>query len=90
MRERNAVLDEACAAIGRDPGEIVRSFYGWASNMQQQGMPDPWESVDAFEDVVGRYREAGVNEFVLDQPRPEQLPMLERVAADVLPRLRAG
>ena len=88
MRERSRILDEHCAAIGRDPREIRRSLYGWASHMASQGLPDPWESVDAFEDVVGRYREAGVDEFVIDQPRPEQLPLLERIATDVIPRLR--
>ncbi len=88
IRERNRILDEHCAAIGRDPREIRRSFYGWASQMASQGLPDPWESVAAFEDVVGRYREVGVDEFIIDQPRPEQFPVLERVAAEVVPRLR--
>jgi hypothetical protein len=88
MRERNAILDEHCAAIGRDPGTIRRSLYGWASQMAAQGLPDPWESVEAFEDVVGRYREAGIGEFIFDQPPPEQFPVLERVATEVLPRLR--
>jgi alkanesulfonate monooxygenase SsuD/methylene tetrahydromethanopterin reductase-like flavin-dependent oxidoreductase (luciferase family) len=86
MRERNAILDEHCAAIGRDPQTIVRSLYGWAAMMPA----DPWASVDAFEDMVGRYSEAGVNEFLIDQPRDEQFSMLERVAADLLPRLRAA
>jgi F420-dependent oxidoreductase-like protein len=88
LRERNGILDDHCAAIGRDPHEIRRSFYGWASQMAEQGLPDPWESVGAFEDVVGRYREAGMDEFVIDQPRPEQFAVLERVAGDVVPRLR--
>jgi F420-dependent oxidoreductase-like protein len=84
MRTRNAILDEHCAAIGRDPQAIVRSLYGWASMMPS----DPWESVEAFQDMVGRYAEAGVNEFLIDQPRPEQQAILERVAAEVLPALR--
>ena len=88
IRERNAILDEHCAAIGRDPSEITRSFYGWASNMTEQGLPDPWESTGAFEDVIGRYAEAGINEFVMDQPPPEQFGVLEQVASDVLPKLR--
>jgi F420-dependent oxidoreductase-like protein len=88
IRERNAILDERCAAVGRAPAEIRRSFYGWASNMSAQGLPDPWESTDAFEEVVGLYREAGIDEFLLDQPRPEQQAVLERVAAEVIPRLR--
>jgi F420-dependent oxidoreductase-like protein len=90
MRERNQILDEHCAAIGRDPRTIWRSFYGWASKMAEQGLPDPWASVAAFEDVVDQYRSAGVNEFIIDQPRPEQRSVLERVAADVIPRLRQG
>ena len=88
IRERNQILDEHCAAIGRDPREITRSFYGWASNMTEQGLPDPWESAAAFEDVIGRYAEVGINEFVMDQPAPEQFGVLEQVASDVIPRLR--
>lgn len=85
LRERNQILDEHCAAIGRDPDTIWRSLYGWASRLTS----DPWASVQAFQDVVGRYREAGVNEFIIDQPRPEQLDVLERVAQEVIPVLRA-
>ena len=88
MRERNLVLDEHCAAIGRDPRELRRSFYGWAAQMADQGLPDPWESTAAFEDVVGRYVAVGIDEFVIDQPRPEQFAVLEQVASEVLPRLR--
>ena len=89
IRERNRILDQHCAAIGRDPKTIWRSFYGWASQMAAQGLPDPWASVDAFQDVIGRYREAGINEFIMDQPPPEQFPVLERVATGVIPQLRA-
>jgi F420-dependent oxidoreductase-like protein len=84
MRERNALLDRECAAIGRDPRGIVRSLYGWAAMMPH----DPWASTAAFEEMVGRYREAGINEFLIDQPRPEQQRVLEQVAATVLPALR--
>ena len=86
MRARNQTLDEHCAAIGRDPGEIVRSLYGWAALMPS----DPWQSVDAFHEMVGRYGEVGINEFVIDQPRPEQFDVLERIAAEAIPTLRSG
>ena len=86
IRARNATLDEACAEIGRDPREVVRSLYYWVARADG----DPWSSTDAFLDVVGRYREAGIEEFILDHPRDDQLDVLERVAADVLPGLRAG
>ncbi|GAC1316486.1 MAG: LLM class flavin-dependent oxidoreductase [Chloroflexota bacterium] len=85
MRQRNALLDEQCAAIGRDPRTIVRSLYGWAALMPS----DPWDSLDAFNDMVGRYAEAGINEFLVDQPRDEQFGMLERVATQALPAYRA-
>jgi len=88
MRQRNHVLDEHCAAIGRDPQAIWRSFYGWASKMKEQGLADPWTSVGAFEEMVGRYGDAGVSEFIVDAPGPDQFPVLERVAIDVIPRLR--
>lgn len=86
MRERNAQLDEHCAAIGRDPRSIVRSLYGWAALMPH----DPWASTDAFAEMVGAYTAVGVDEFLIDQPRDEQLGMLERVASDLLPRLRGS
>jgi alkanesulfonate monooxygenase SsuD/methylene tetrahydromethanopterin reductase-like flavin-dependent oxidoreductase (luciferase family) len=84
MRERNDRLNAECERIGRKPEQIVRSLYGWASMMPS----DPWESVQAFRDMVGSYAEAGVNEFLIDQPRPEQQAVLERVAGEVLPSLR--
>ena len=86
MRERNARLDDACAVIGRDPRAIRRSLYGWASMMAR----DPFASVDAFAEMVGRYREAGVEEFLIDMPEPAQYDVLDKIAADLLPRLRAG
>jgi hypothetical protein len=85
MRERNAILNEHCAAIGRDPRSIVRSLYIWPASMGE----NPWESVDAFEDMVGRYTQAGVNEFLVDVPPETDLGVVERVAAEALPRLRA-
>ncbi len=84
MRARNAILDEHCATIGRDPDAIIRSLYGWAALMPN----DPWASVDAFQEVVGEYRAAGVNELIIDAPGEAQFPVLERVATDILPALR--
>ena len=84
LRTRNQILDEQCAAIGRDPRTIRRSLYGWASRLPA----DPWASVDAFQDVIGRYREAGLNEFILDAPSEARFPVLGRIAAAVLPALR--
>jgi hypothetical protein len=84
MRERNQILDDHCASIGRDPSSIVRSLYGWSSLLPA----DPWESVEAFHEVIGQYREAGIEEFIIDAPPPGQFQMLDRIAADAIPSLR--
>jgi F420-dependent oxidoreductase-like protein len=86
LRERNAILDDHCVAIGRDPNEIIRSLYGWAALMPA----DPWDSVDAFQEVVGRYMEAGINEFIIDAPDTDRFDLIERIATEVIPALRAG
>jgi len=85
IRARNRILNEKCEEVGRDPGEIVRSLYVWRAKADD----DPWDSIDAFQDVVGRYREAGINEFIIDQPRDEQIPVLERAAQEVIPAIRS-
>jgi hypothetical protein len=85
MRERGQILDERCVAVGRDPAALRHSLYGWASML---GI-DPWASVAAFDDMVGHYREVGVSEFIVDAPEPAKFDVVERVATDLLPRLRA-
>jgi F420-dependent oxidoreductase-like protein len=85
MRDRNQLLDHHCTELGRDPNSLTRSLYCWAVGPQV----DPWASVQAFHDVIGPYLEAGMNQFLIDQPRDDQLATLERVATDVLPALRA-
>jgi alkanesulfonate monooxygenase SsuD/methylene tetrahydromethanopterin reductase-like flavin-dependent oxidoreductase (luciferase family) len=84
IRQRNELLDQYCDEIGRAPGSLGRSLYCWAKNADT----DPWQSLDAFEDVVGRYMEAGMNEFILDQPRDDQFVILEKAASHAIPRLR--
>lgn len=85
MAERNKVLDEQCAAIGRDPASILRShLYVPAILTDEQ----PWASPEAFYDFVGRYQEAGVREFLLQPPRQEPLAVIERFGGEVLTRAR--
>ena len=84
MRKRNTILDEHCAAVGRDPNSIVRSLYIWPAMMPE----NPWSSVAAFEDMVDRYTRSGVNEFLVDVTPETDLKLVERVAAEALPRLR--
>jgi alkanesulfonate monooxygenase SsuD/methylene tetrahydromethanopterin reductase-like flavin-dependent oxidoreductase (luciferase family) len=84
MRERGEILDNHCREIGRDPASLYHSLYGWASQM---GF-DPWASVAAFENMLSVYGEVGVTEFIIDAPTSSQFDVVERVAADLLPRLR--
>ena len=88
LQERNEILDQHCADVGRDPKTIRRSFYGWSALMPEQGLTDPWTSVDAFEDMVGLYRDAGISEFLIDAPQTNQFDVLEKVAGDLIPKLR--
>ena len=85
MAERNRVLDEQCAAVGRDPRQILRSHLYVAPLLPEER---PWDSTDAFHDFVGRLREAGVAEFILQPPPDERFATLERVATEVIPGLR--
>jgi hypothetical protein len=83
MRARNGLLDAYCLELERDPRTIRRSLYaGWSMT------PSPLVSVDAFRDVVGRYQEAGVEEFMLDLPPSADLGVLEQIATDAIPALR--
>jgi alkanesulfonate monooxygenase SsuD/methylene tetrahydromethanopterin reductase-like flavin-dependent oxidoreductase (luciferase family) len=83
--ELGEMLAEECIAVGRDPGQIRRSVYYMTSRLE----PDPWSSMDAFEEVLGRYREMGVDEFIVDPARSDQSHVLERVAGDLLVKPQA-
>lgn len=84
VARKSKLLDEALAVTGRDPDSIIRSVYGWAAKMPF----DPWDSVGAFDHCIGTYQEAGITDFIIDQPAPGQLGVLERVVVDALPRWR--
>lgn len=88
-RSQLAHLQEACVSAGRDQTTLRRSVLAYRTQV--------FSSVDAFEDYAGRYAELGFDECIAYWPadpgtyarRPDQEAVLERVAADVLPRLRA-
>lgn len=85
------LLEERCAAIGRDPNAVRRSFLAFRAR------PSPFSSVEAFHEIVGRYRELGIDEFILYWPyrrsledESDELGVLERVAAEEIPKLRSA
>jgi alkanesulfonate monooxygenase SsuD/methylene tetrahydromethanopterin reductase-like flavin-dependent oxidoreductase (luciferase family) len=57
-----AKLDEACAEAGRDPATIARSVLCFRPET------DPFESVDAFDAVVGAYAHLGLAEMTFYWP----------------------
>lgn len=86
-RQQVETLKAACAAEGRDFGSIRRSVLLYMPD------PDPLDSPAAFEEVIGSYAQLGLNEFIVYWPfsgsdRAAREGVLERVAAEVLPRLR--
>ena len=65
VRAQIAMLEEACAAVGRDPASIERLVL--SGLRLDSGLASP----EAFAETTGRYAEAGVTDFVVHWPRPE-------------------
>jgi alkanesulfonate monooxygenase SsuD/methylene tetrahydromethanopterin reductase-like flavin-dependent oxidoreductase (luciferase family) len=91
-RGRIAAMADACAAIGRDPATLRRAYLMFdATARPRGGSMVCYESVDRFEDMVGRVIELGVDEVEIYHPLDErQLSVFDRIATEVLPRLRAA
>jgi hypothetical protein len=89
-RRRVVQIAEACDAVGRDPATLRRSFTMYdATARPRGGTYECYTSVGRFEAMVGPLLELGMDEIVLYYPPDEgQLPTFERIATDVLPRLR--
>lgn len=85
VREQNRRLDDACAAIGRDPSTIERIYLIGTSEER------PLASVAAFADFVGRYSEIGFTDIVFHHPRPddpvwdEPESIVDEIATQLLP-----
>lgn len=84
--ERIDYLDRECERIGRDPASIVRSLliFGQEANFA-------FASEDLFMEIVERYKAIGINELVFFYPffAPDQIPMFETIAREVIPTLRS-
>lgn len=83
-RKRNLILDECCAELGREPSDIKRSILVYRPL-------DPWASSEAFHDLVGRYREIGISEFIFYWPREgEPVGQFELISSETLPMMQAS
>jgi alkanesulfonate monooxygenase SsuD/methylene tetrahydromethanopterin reductase-like flavin-dependent oxidoreductase (luciferase family) len=84
--DRSHRFDDLCAEAGRDPATIRHSLVCFPPL-------SPWQSVEYFVDMVGRFREIGIDEFVLYWPQnwrddSREDAVFEEVAASVMPRMR--
>ena len=88
--ERIGRIDDACAAIGRDPASLRRSYLMFdPASRATGGRIAYYESEDLFVDMVGRIRELGVSELGLYFPiLPAQRPAFEKIARDVIPKMK--
>jgi alkanesulfonate monooxygenase SsuD/methylene tetrahydromethanopterin reductase-like flavin-dependent oxidoreductase (luciferase family) len=88
VRTQAQQLDDACAAIGRDPATIDHIYL--IGNTEER----PLASVTAFEDFVGRYAAFGFTDLVFHHPRAddpvwgEPVSIVEDIASEVLPHWR--
>src|SRR5262249_61826040 len=84
-RLRGAELSRYCGEIGRDPDSLRRALYIWGA----RATVEPFSSVDAYREIVERYREAGISEFVFAMPRRELRPVMRQIAEELLPKWRS-
>jgi alkanesulfonate monooxygenase SsuD/methylene tetrahydromethanopterin reductase-like flavin-dependent oxidoreductase (luciferase family) len=87
MRTRVALLDDACAAVGREPREILRSHLYVPAILPEE---HPWDSPEAFRDYVGRFGELGIEEFILQLPPDLPRERVEELVLETVPALRAA
>ena len=84
--ERVQLLDGEARQLGRDPATIGRVLVAGFSAATRS----PWASVDAWNDLVGRFRELDFDEFVFPDPEPHEVAVFEHVVATEIPRLRSA
>jgi alkanesulfonate monooxygenase SsuD/methylene tetrahydromethanopterin reductase-like flavin-dependent oxidoreductase (luciferase family) len=89
--ERVTRIDDACRAIGREPTSLRRSYLMFDPAARAAGGRfGYYESESRFVDMVDRILELGISEIGLYFPVVDaQRPMFERIARDVIPRLKA-
>ena len=86
--ERRHRFDDLCVDAGRDPSTIRHSLVCFPPLT-------PWQSVEYFRDMVGRFAEIGIDEFVLYWPNtwrdaPSEQEVFEEVGGTVMAQMRAS
>jgi alkanesulfonate monooxygenase SsuD/methylene tetrahydromethanopterin reductase-like flavin-dependent oxidoreductase (luciferase family) len=81
-RQRMRAVDAHCAAIGRNPTSLRRSYLVLDAVRY-------YDSTQIFGDTMRRFIEIGISEIGIGYPRdPAQLPIFEAIAREVIPRLK--
>jgi alkanesulfonate monooxygenase SsuD/methylene tetrahydromethanopterin reductase-like flavin-dependent oxidoreductase (luciferase family) len=90
-RRRVAAIDAGCAAIGRDPASLRRSYLMLDPAARSSGgVIKYYESEETFTRMAEPVIELGITDIGLYYPSTdEQRPMFERIARNVLPALKA-
>jgi len=90
-RRRADLMVGYCAELGREPATLRRSYLMFdATARPRGGSIDYYDAADRFEEMANRIIDLGMDELGLYYPLDaRQVPMFERIATDVLPRLRA-
>ncbi len=90
MHDKVRIIDEACDKSGRDPATLRRSYLMFDPTARSSGGAlSYYQSTAAFEDMAGRAMDVGFSELCLYYPiLAEQVPVFEKIASDVLPKLR--
>ncbi len=91
IRQHYKKFCEDAVQAGRDPGSLGRTFiFGWTSD-------NLFRSMDAFYDAIGRYSEAGINDFcflyapgidIWKDQAITTVDLLQKIALEAIPALR--
>ena len=83
-------IDAQCAAIGRDPASLRRSYLMFDAKARASGgQINYYASETAFADMAQRVIDLGVTDIGLYYPViDEQLPVFEHIARRVIPELK--
>ncbi len=91
-RARCAAMDEACAAIGRDPSTLRRSYTMFDAQARPRGgAMSYYASPEAFASQVSQIADLGIRDIGVYYPAdPAQHATFRQIATEVLPHLRAA
>jgi alkanesulfonate monooxygenase SsuD/methylene tetrahydromethanopterin reductase-like flavin-dependent oxidoreductase (luciferase family) len=91
-RGRIAAIDARCAAIGRDPASLRRSYLMFDPTARSSGgVIQYYDSEDIFKRMAQQVIALGITDVGVYYPMLErQIPMFERIAQGVLPALKAA